>query len=304
MTRVVVSGGTVFDGTGAPAAPADVVVEDGRVVEVGTGLDGDEVLDASGMTVLPGLFDCHVHVCSSGLDLVQRLERPFSYQFYAAARNMAAMLDIGITSVRDANGADLGMKRAQEEGLLDGPRLSIAVSLISQTGGHGDGWRPSGCTMKYTIAHPGRPDGIADGPDAVRRKVREILRAGADVIKVCTTGGVLSSRDHPHDTQFQQDELAVLAAAAAAAGKPFMAHAQSPEGIKNAVRAGARSIEHGVHLDDECIGLMIEHGTWLVPTLTATRTVIDMAEAGVRLSPVAVAKAREAAEAHRESFAR
>ncbi|PZG37119.1 amidohydrolase family protein [Spongiactinospora gelatinilytica] len=304
MTRIVVSGGTVFDGTGAAPARADIAIEGDRIAEVGVGLDGDGVIDATGMTVLPGLFDCHVHVCSSGLDLVTRLERPFSYQFYAAARNMAAMLDLGITSARDANGADLGMKRAQEEGLLDGPRLSIAVTLISQTGGHGDGWRPSGCTMKYTIAHPGRPDGIADGPDAIRHKAREIIRAGADVIKVCTTGGVLSSRDHPHDTQFQPDELAVLDAAARAAHKPWMAHAQSPEGIKNAVRAGARSIEHGIYLDDECLELMVEHGTWLVPTLVATKTILDMADSGVRLSPAAVAKAREAFEAHQESFAR
>ncbi|TDD38709.1 amidohydrolase family protein [Actinomadura sp. KC06] len=306
MTRIAVAGGTVFDGTGEPAAPGDVLVEDGRIVDVGPGLDGaaDERIDATGMTVLPGLFDCHVHVCSSGLDLVQRLERPFSYQFYVAARNLSRMLDIGITSVREANGADLGIKRAVEDGLIDGPRMQIAITMISQTGGHGDGRRPSGLTVMYNIAHPGRPDAIADGPDEVRRKVREIVRAGADVIKVCTTGGILSARDHPHDAQFVPAELEALADAARAAGRPFMAHAQSPVGIKNAVAAGARSIEHGIHLDDESIEMMVERGCWLVPTLVAGQAVLDLAATGVRVSPIAVAKAAEAVEAHKESFAR
>ena len=142
MARTVLRGGRVFDGTGSAIADADVVISAGQIVDVGTGLDGDEEVDVSGHTVLPGFFDCHVHVMVSGVDLVRRLQRPFSYQFFEAARNLAATLDCGITTVRDAGGADLGVQRAVEDGLIDGPRLRIAISALTQTGGHGDAWLP------------------------------------------------------------------------------------------------------------------------------------------------------------------
>src|SRR2546421_9569303 len=108
MTRTIFSGGRVFDGTGSPAGPGDVVVEDGKIVEVGPGLDGDEVVDCAGMGVLPGFFDCHVHTAMTHLDLMRTLQTPFSYRFYEAARNLRILLGLGITSVRDASGADLG----------------------------------------------------------------------------------------------------------------------------------------------------------------------------------------------------
>ncbi|HLH47004.1 MAG TPA: amidohydrolase family protein, partial [Acidimicrobiales bacterium] len=241
--RTVIKGGTVFDGTEASPAPADVVVEGGRIVEVGTDLDGDTAVDAAGTTVLPGLFDCHVHVCSSGVDLLRRLERPFSYQFYEAARNLAATLDCGITTVRDASGADLGVRQAVEDGLVEGPRMQISITALSQTGGHGDGWMPSGVCLMHSPPHPGRPPGIVDGPEEVRRKVRELVRDGADVIKVFTSGGVLSPRDDPRHAHFRDEELEVLVAEAAAAGRWVMAHAQATDGIKSAIRAGIRSIE-------------------------------------------------------------
>lgn len=304
MTRTIFRGGAVFDGTGAPAAVADVAVVGGRFVDAGPVTGEDDIVDMTGKTLLPGLFDCHVHVCSSGLDIATRLERPFSYQFYAAAKNLARMLDIGITSARDAGGADLGMKRAIEDGLLDGPRLKIAVSMLSQTGGHGDGWRASGYTFKYQGPHPGRPDALVDSPEEMRRKVRELIRAGADVIKVCTTGGILSARDHPDHRQFSEAEIEALADTAFASGTPFMAHAQSPAGVQLAVRGGARSIEHGVRLDDESIDLMLERGTWLVPTLISSRAIPELAARGVKLAPHVVEKAKQAAEVHQASFAR
>jgi imidazolonepropionase-like amidohydrolase len=248
MTRTILGGGRVFDGSGSPIAAADVVMSEGRIVDVGIGLDGDEQVDVSGLTLLPGFFDCHVHVMVSGIDLMRRLQRPFSYQFLEAARNLAATLDCGITSVRDAGGADLGVQRAVEDGLLDGPRMQIAISALSQTGGHGDGWLPSGVTTFLMSPHPGRPAGLVDGPEEMRKRVREIIRAGANVIKVHTSGGVLSPRDSPKHAQFRPDELAALIAEATAAGLPVMAHAQATDGIKNAVRAGVRSIEHGIYL--------------------------------------------------------
>jgi imidazolonepropionase-like amidohydrolase len=304
MPRTVLSGGRVFDGTGSPAASADVVIGDGKIIDVGTGLDGDEQVDVRGLTVLPGLFDCHVHVMVSGIDLARRLQRPFSYQFFLAARNLAATLDCGITTVRDAGGADLGVQRAVEDGLIDGPRIQISVSPLTQTGGHGDGWLPSGTTTFLIPPHPGRPHGLADGPDEVRKRVREIIRAGADVIKVHASGGVLSPRDHPKNAQFQPDELAVLVAEATAADLPVMAHAQAVDGIKNALRAGVRSIEHGIYLDDEAIDMMLAAGTWLVPTLVAPHAVLNAASTGSRLHDGVAAKAEDVIAEHARAFAR
>ena len=304
MSRTVLHGGRIFDGTGSPVADGDLLIEDGRIREIGLGLDGDERVDVTGMTLLPGLFDCHVHVTSSGVDVLRRLQQPFSYQFYEAARNLAATLDCGITTVRDAGGADLGIQRAVDDGLIDGPRLRIAVTVLSQTAGHGDGWLPSGVSAGFFVAHPGRPAGIVDGPEEMRKKVREIVRAGANVIKVCTSGGVLSPGDSPQHAHFRRDELAALMAEAAAAGLPVMAHAQATDGIKNAVRAGIRSIEHGIYLDDEAIDMMLAAGTWLVPTLVAPRAVLDAVKNGAQLPPAVVAKAQEVIEAHQASFAR
>jgi imidazolonepropionase-like amidohydrolase len=304
MTRTVLRGGRVFDGTGSPVADADVVMSAGRIVDVGTGLDGDEQVDVSGLTLLPGFIDCHVHVMVSGIDLVRRLQRPFSYQFFQAASNLAATLDCGITTVRDAGGADLGVQRAVEDGLIDGPRMQIAISALSQTGGHGDGWLPSGITAFLMSPHAGRPAGIVDGPEEMRKRVREIIRAGADVIKVHTSGGVLSPRDSPKHAQFQPDELAALVAEAAAAGLPVMAHAQATDGIKNAVRAGVRSIEHGIYLDDEAIDMMLKAGTWLVPTLVAPQAVLNAAAAGSQLPEGVVTKAQAVMASHADAFAR
>ncbi len=304
MTRTVLSGGRVFDGTGSPIADADIVISDGKIVNVGPGLDGDEQVDVSGLTILPGFFDCHVHVMASGIDLVRRLQRPFSYQFFQAAKNLEATLDCGITTIRDAGGADLGVQRAVEDGLIDGPRLQIAISALSQTGGHGDGWLPSGITTFLMSPHPGRPPGLADGPEEVRKRVREIIRAGANVIKVHTSGGVLSPRDSPKHAQFQPDELSALMAEATAAGLPVMAHAQATDGIKNALRAGVRSIEHGIYLDDEAIEMMLRNQAWLVPTLVAPHSVLNAASAGSQLPDGVAAKAREVIDAHASSFAR
>jgi imidazolonepropionase-like amidohydrolase len=304
VTRTLFHGGTVFDGTGADPAPADVVVEDGRIVAVGPGLDGDAAVDCTGRWLLPGLFDCHVHVMVSDLSLLARTQEPFSYQFYAAARNLRRTLERGITTVRDAAGADLGVKQAQADGLISGPRLQISINLISPTGGHGDDWEVSGHCVPLLLPHPGRPDGLADGPEEMRRLARQLIRAGADVLKVCTTGGVLSPRDDPRHSQFVPEELDVLVTEAAMQGKYVMAHAQGSNGIKNAVRAGIRSIEHGIYLDDECIELMLAHGTWLVPTLVAPHMVIRAAEAGAALSEVVVRKAVEVAEVHADSVRR
>lgn len=302
MTRMVFKGGSVFDGTGAPPAAADVVVEGDRIVDIGTGLDGDEAIDATGKTILPGFFDCHVHVLLDTIDVWKLVNRPFSYNFYVAERNLRKTLDAGITSIRDAGGADLGIKQAVMDGLIAGPRMQISLTMLSQTGGHGDDWLPSGVAIPLMSEHPGIPSNIVDGPDEMRRKVRELRRMGADVVKVATSGGVLSPRSNPAHAHFRPAELDVLVEEATAAGMFVMAHAQAADGIKNAVRAGIRSIEHGIFLDDEGIDLMRARGTWLVPTLVAPRGVLEAAADGAAIPESILDKARSVIDRHTDAI--
>lgn len=304
MGRTVFKGGRVFDGS-AHLASVDIAVEGDRIVDVGPGLDGDTAVELDGQAVLPGLFDCHVHVMVSParLDTNRELETPFSYWFYAAIANLKRTLDVGITTVRDAGSADLGVKEAVSSGLVAGPRLHISTAILSQTGGHNDGWLPSGHDLS-PLTWPGMPSGLVDGPDEMRRAVRAIIRAGADQIKVCTSGGVLSPRDDPRHGHFRDAELDVLVEEATAAGIPVMAHAQGAPGIKAAVRAGIRSIEHGIFLDDEAIEMMLAKGTWLVPTLVAPQGVLDAAAAGAAIPPASLKKAIELIDVHREAVKR
>ncbi len=307
MSRTLFTGGRVFDGTGSPLHEADVLVEGGRILDVGQGLDGDEAVDVRGRTLLPGLFDCHTHVFYDHLetlDDVRAMELPFSYRFFLAARHLEGTLRQGITTIRDGAGADLGVKRAVEDGLVAGPRMQIAITMLSQTGGHGDHWMPCGGVFPRNPPHPGRPPGLVDGVDEVRRKVRELIRDGADVIKVATSGGVLSPTDDPRGRQFSDEELEVLVREAAAAHRHVMAHAQGTEGIKAAVRAGVRSVEHGTFIDDEGIEMMRERGTWLVPTLSAPHGLLDAAAEGVPVPELAVARTKEMMEVHRAAFRR
>ena len=307
MTRTLFHGGLLFDGTGEDPRPADVVVEGERVVAVGaagTG-DGDDAVDLTGRTLLPGLFDCHVHVVFSGSDILRDLQTPFSYRFFLAAQNLQRTVQTGITSVRDAGGADAGVKRAVEKGLVVGPRMQISIDMISQTGGHGDEYFPCGNTLPLlSPSYPGKPATVVDGADEMRRIVRELIRAGADVLKVATSGGVLSVTSDPRRAHFRPAELDVLVEEATAAGRFVMAHAQAADGIKNAVRAGVRSIEHGIFLDDEAIGMMLERGTWLVPTLIAPIWVLESVDAGAQISEASIRKARDVVDIHAESISR
>ncbi len=304
MTRILFAGGMVFDGTGAASSSADVLVEDGLIIEVGSGLDADDIVDCSGATVMPGLIDSHVHVLFSGVNVLRMMQTPFSYPFFEAVHNLRTTLETGITNVRDAGGADLGVAQALRDGLIAGPRVQISISMVSQTGGHGDGWQPCGSIMPLLVSHPGSPSTVVDGADSMRRVVRELVRAGADVIKVATSGGVLSPRDDPRHGHFRDAEIAVLVEEATAAGLFVMAHAQATDGIKVAIRNGVRSIEHGIYLDDEAIEMMLDAGTWLVPTLSAPRAVLSMADSGVPMPAAVISKARMVLEAHEDSVRR
>lgn len=304
MTKTILTGATIFDGLGTEPYMADIAIAGERIVEIGVGLQGMHVVDVTGASILPGLIDAHVHVVLDNAALMDWVSQPFSYQFFRAAENLRTTLRAGVTTVRDAAGADLGIKKAIDDELIDGPRMQVSINMISQTGGHNDGWNPSGIQAGLNTPHPGMPDGVADGVEDLRKLSRTILRAGADVLKVSSTGGVLSPRDHPSHSQFTLDELQVIVEEANAVGKSVMAHAQGTAGIRNAILAGVRSIEHGIYLDDETIDLMLEHNVWLVPTLMAPHTVLEAADHGVVIDPAQVEKARAVIGDHEASFRR
>ena len=159
----------------------------------------------------------------------------------------------------------------------------------------------SGNCVPLLPLHPGRPDGVTDGADSMRRLVREVIRAGANVIKLNVSGGVISPRGESKNPQFQVDEIESAVAEAEAVGIYVMAHAHSTVGIKRAVQAGVRSVEHGSFLDDEAVDMMVKRGTWLVPTLGVVETILNSVKQGHKLPAAVVAKASESREAHRES---
>jgi imidazolonepropionase-like amidohydrolase len=309
MTTAIVHA-RLIDGTGADPVPdSTVIIEDDRVARVGRAIEPPrdaEVIDAGGRTLMPGMIDAHVHLYGPTAPLQERLQNPPSLDLFITAQNARRTLDSGFTSVRDAGGAPLGLKLAIERGLIPGPRLQISVVALSQTGGHMDHTMASGVNVGDNAAGgygPEWPHCVVDGPDEVRKAVREIIRAGADFIKLCATGGVMSPTDEPTHTQFSPEEIAVMVQEAAAAGKTCMAHAHGAAGIKNAVRAGVESIEHGSYLDDEAIAEMKRRRTFLVPTLSPPVWLLRYAERSPEsLLPQTVRKTKETVEIRRHSF--
>jgi imidazolonepropionase-like amidohydrolase len=180
--------------------------------------------------------------------------------------------------------------------------MQISIAMLSQTGGHGDGHVLCGAQLR--VPYPGAPSGVVDGPDEMRKRVRELVREGASVIKVATSGGVLSPISDPTRGHLRDVELEVLVEEATAAGLHVMAHAQATDGIKAAIRSGIRSIEHGIYLDDEAIQMMLDRGTYLVPTLLAPRMVVEAADGGSRLSDRVLEKVHMVIEAHTDSISR
>ncbi|MDE3155739.1 MAG: amidohydrolase family protein [Acidobacteriota bacterium] len=308
MAYTYVHNATLIDGHGGPPVKdAAVLIENETIRAAGPRAQvarpaGDVTdVDARGGFILPGLIDTHVHLMFENPNFLGMLNEPPSLAYYKAIGSMRRTIEAGVTTVRDAGGTDLGMKMAVERGLVEGPRMQISITILTITGGHADFTMRAGVNIvtQSTFA------AACDGPDEVRKKVREVLRAGADVIKVCSTGGVLSPTDDPNFTQFTPEELDVIVQEGRyRRNVPVMAHAQGTEGIKNAIRAGVRSIEHGIYLDDEAIELMIERGTFLVPTLVAPIGVLEAAERTGSMPDYAVRKSREALEAHRASIAK
>ncbi len=307
--QTVLLGATLIDGTGRdPVSDAALVIEGGRIRAVGpraavTIPQGATVIEAPGMTILPGLIDCHVHLAMrAGMGLPDRVMTPPSLSLLYSVPNSRATLEAGITTVRDAGGTPAGVKMAVERGLFPGPRMLVAVAILSQTGGHADGYMP--CCVDLRLGNfPDVPHSVVDGVDEMRKKTREVLRAGADWIKLCTSGGVLSTADDPSSPQFTVEEISAAVYEASTHFKRCMAHAQSTQGIKNALVAGIASIEHGIWLDDEAIEMMKTKGVYLVPTLVAPRDVIAFAEANAGALPeVVVNKARAVVADHSASI--
>jgi len=306
---LAITNGIVIDGRGSdPLTEAVVLIEGERITAVGrrdqVSIPRDAtVIDAGGGSILPGLIDTHVHFVLEYLDVLRMLLTPPSLNLLQTIPRMRATLEAGVTTVRDAAGSPAGLKMAVERGIIAGPRMQVAITILSQTGGHGDHYYP--CCTALSLGGPfyDVPDGVVDGIDEMRKRVREVLRAGADWIKLATTGGVLSPADVPTSSQLTIDEVATAVYEAAAQGKRCMAHAQGSQGIKNALLAGVASIEHGVYLTDELIDLMLERDVYLVPTLVAPLAVVKFSQEHPELlPPVMAAKALSVVEDHQRSF--
>lgn len=250
---------------------ANVLIEEGMITRISadelSAPDAD-VVDARGMTLMPGMIDCHVHVVASSFNLGRVAALPNALALLRALPIMQGMLDRGFTSVRDAGGADWALAQAVLDGTVDGPRLFCSGKALSQTGGHGD-FRPRNdeldpCPCSVKIGNIGR---VVDGVDNCRLAVREEILKGATQIKVMASGGVASPNDPIQNLGFSEAELIAIVEEASNANTYVMAHAYTPRAITRAVRCGVRTIEHGNLVDREAAEVMKEHGAYMVPTL-------------------------------------
>ena len=306
MIRAVFGDAILDPASGETTRDAVVLIEDGRVTKSG-GRDGTQVprdaeqIDASGLTLLPGLIDCHVHLTNlgEGLDFARELTTPPTLELMRAVRAAKLTLDAGFTSVRDAAGTPAGVRMAIDAGYFPGPRMFVTVSALSQTGGHTDSHFLCGADLEVPL--PDRPYMVVDGVENMRLRVREVIRAGADWIKLCTSGGVLSPGDQPHHSALTLEEIKAAVEEARSQGRKVMAHAQANAGIKNALKAGVATIEHGIWLDGDAIEMMLDGGNALIPTLVAPRWVIRHAEAG-KMPAYAIEKARAVIDDHNTSI--
>jgi imidazolonepropionase-like amidohydrolase len=284
----------VIDGTQAEARPGQYVLVEGNTIrEVSAApiaSPSATVIDLNGRTLMPGLIDCHVHVVATMANLARNAAMPTSFQALKSVAVMDGMLKRGFTSVRDASGADYGLKLAVEEGLFRAPRLFIAGKSLSQTGGHGDlRGRFDDRDFCLCHAHIGLLSRVADGVDAVRKAVREELKAGADFIKIMASGGVASPTDPIDWLGYSRDEVLAIVEETDKSKTYVAAHAYTAEAIGRAVELGVRTIEHGNLVDAPTAALMAKKGAYVVPTLV-TYDALANEGASLGLPPESVAK--------------
>lgn len=266
-----------------------VLVRDGLIMEVGEKLEapeGAERIDLKGKTLLPGLFNCHTHMCSAATPGPSEPRSDAQVTIETLGR-LKQFLKSGVTFIRDVGGThyiDVDLRDAAIRGEILAPEMQVSGRCICMTGGHGH--------------KSGRE---ADGADECRKAAREQLKAGADWIKVMATGGVMTKGVEPGSSQLTEEELRAAIEEAHKAGAKTCTHAQGMEGIKNALRAGVDSIEHGFFMDDWCFCFMKEHNVFYVPTLAAPYWIkVNGTEAGI--AEYAVRKVEKTIDAHRETF--
>lgn len=294
--------GSLYDGTGVESlTDARLLIEGGRVIEAGPVEDVAPPTDAtridhSGEVVIPGLVDAHVHLWGyRAMDPFTRITESHRESLLAARAtvDLRRLLEAGFTTVRDVSSAvALGLRDAVAEGELPGPRIFTSGKGFSQTAGHGD----HHFLPNRWIETDDDPS-VVDGPTECRRGARRRIRQGVDLIKISTTGGVLSEKDEPYHPQFTPAEIRAFTEEAHRVDIPVAAHAQGTEGIKNALENGVDTIEHGIYLDDETIDLMLETGAVLVPTLSIVERICELGdEHGI--PSWGMRKAREVREDH------
>jgi imidazolonepropionase-like amidohydrolase len=264
-----------------------IVIRDGLITEVSESqpaaqhLAGEEVLDAAGKIVMPGLIDGHVHATAGTADLGSLASWSPYYAAAQASRLLTNMLNRGFTTVRDVAGADYGLAQAVDDGLFIGPRVVFGGKALSQTGGHGD-MRASGSSFQDNHQCCPSISIICDGVDAVRKGARDQLRTGANHVKIMLSGGVASPSDRVDSTQFSDDEVRAVVEEADAANRYVTGHAYTARAVNRGLRLGVRCIEHGNLIDDESVSLFVEKNAYLVPTLiTYQRLKIDGVKNGL-----------------------
>jgi len=283
-------GATLFDGTSrVPRRESCIIVEGDSIAEIvfgGAGIDGVERIDVHGLTVMPGLIDSHIHLAMWGLDLLKHQESEMALLACQTVANMRQVLELGVTYARDLGGLAAGFREAVDRGLVKGPRLKTSVAYLNPTAGMMDKTSRQGLVCE---GFPGTPDPVCDGPEEVRRKVREVARAGADLIKVGSTGGVSSCRCHPWQQTFNRPELEAAVEEAHRLGLKVACHALAGPGVRMAVEAGVDTLEHGAELDEECVAMMAARGMWYVPTLAAYRMAAERGKSYYRTRADALA---------------
>lgn len=302
--------GSLLDGVKSDVqSEMTIVVEGKKITQVAKGYlkaeANDKVIDLKTKTVVPGLIDMHVHLETetSRDQYLKRMSYSMADVAYEAQKNGLTTLMAGFTSVRDlgGSGVNIALRNAINKGAVVGPRIFTSGKTIATTGGHGDPTNGFRTDAKFPDA---MTDGVVNSPEEARQAVRQRYKDGVDCIKITATGGVLSIAKNGKAPQFMDDELEAIIKTAKDYGFHVAAHAHGAEGIKRALRAGVTTIEHGTFMDDEAIALFKQKGAYLVPTITAGKTVADSAKVPGYYHPLVVPKAIETGKQSQETFAK